>query len=140
MRHRAGGGFNVWMLIQWLLVLLLLLILLLSFMPSSQPIYALSRSYPYDYRLTTQDEKTTGGIRSYPYDYRHTAQSEKLTKFNQVYPPRSAERMSLKGKDERDYFTVLAQKCRLEMQRRHWGFFLETPHCDMLQWFELVAA
>jgi|UniRef100_A0A2N9IA40 DnaJ family protein B protein 12 len=118
----SGGGFNVRMLIQLLPVLL---ILLLSFMPSSEPIYALSRSYPYEYRFTTQK-----GVNYYV----------KTTKFEQEYPPDSAERVSLEGKVEREYFTILAQNCRLEMQRRQWGFIRETPHCDMLQRFESVAA
>lgn len=117
----SGGGFNVRMLIQLLPVLL---ILLLSFMPSSDPIYALSRSYPYEYRFTTQK-----GVNYYV----------KSTKFEQDYPSGSAERVSLEGRVEREYFNILAQNCRLEMQRRQWGFVRETPHCDMLQRFESVA-
>jgi len=94
-------------------------------LPSSDPIYALSRSYPYEYRFTTQK-----GVNYYV----------KTTKFEQEYPPESAQRVSLEGKVEREYFTILAQNCRLEMQRRQWGFIRETPHCDMLQKFESVGA
>lgn len=127
MGHRGGGdngsgGFNLRMLIQLLPVLL---ILLLSFLPSSDPIYALSRSYPYEYRFTTQK-----GVNYYV----------KTTKFEQDYPPGSTQRVSLEGKVEREYFTILAQNCRLEMQRRQWGFIRETPHCDMLEKFESVGA
>lgn len=117
----GSGGFNVRMLIQLLPVLL---ILLLNFLPSSDPIYALSRSYPYEYRFTTQK-----GVNFYV----------KSTKFEQDYPPESSERVGLEGKVEREYFSILAQNCRLELQRRQWGFVRETPHCDMLQKFESVA-
>jgi DnaJ family protein B protein 12 len=117
----SGGGFNVRMLIQLLPVLF---IVLLSFLPSSDPIYVLSRSYPYEYRFTTQK-----GVNYYV----------KSTKFEQDYPPGSGERVSLEGKVEREYFAILAQNCRLEIQRRQWGFIRETPHCDMLQRFETVA-
>ncbi|XP_059431898.1 chaperone protein dnaJ 49-like [Corylus avellana] len=117
----SGGGFNVRMLIQLLPVLL---ILLLSFFPSSDPIYALSRTYPYEYRFTTQK-----GVNYYV----------KSTKFEQDYPSGSADRVTLEGRVEREYFNTLAQNCRLEIQRRQWGFIRETPHCDMLQRFESVA-
>ncbi|XP_075647701.1 chaperone protein dnaJ 49-like [Castanea sativa] len=128
MGHRGGGGdngsggFNLRMLIQLLPVLL---ILLLSFLPSSDPIYALTRSYPYEYRFTTQK-----GVNYYV----------KTTKFEQDYPQGSAQRVSLEGKVEREYFTILTQNCRLEIQRRQWGFIRETPHCDMLEKFQSVAA
>ncbi|KAF2317986.1 hypothetical protein GH714_041311 [Hevea brasiliensis] len=46
-----ASGFNVRALIQLLPVLV---ILLLNFLPSSEPLYSLSRSYPYEYRFTTQ--------------------------------------------------------------------------------------
>ncbi|KAG7984407.1 hypothetical protein I3843_04G159800 [Carya illinoinensis] len=117
----SAGGYNVRMLIQLLPVLL---ILLLSFFPSSEPIYALSRSYPYEYRFTTQK-----GVNYYV----------KSTKFEQDYPSGTAGRAALEGRVEREYFTILSQNCRLEMQRRQWGFIRETPHCDMLQRFESVA-
>lgn len=117
----SGGGFNVRMLIQLLPVLV---ILLLSFLPSSDPIYALSRSYPYEYRFTTQK-----GVNYYV----------KSTKYEQDYPSGTADRVALEGRVEREYFNILAQNCRLEMQRRQWGFIRETPHCDMLQRFESVA-
>jgi DnaJ family protein B protein 12 len=109
------------MLIQLLPVLL---IVPLSFLPSSDPIYVLSRSSPYEYRFSTQK-----GVNYYV----------KSTKFEQDYPPGSGERVSLEGKVEREYFAILAQNCRLEIQRRQWGCIRETPHCDMLQRFETVA-
>ncbi|KAM4125352.1 hypothetical protein ACB094_01G303200 [Castanea mollissima] len=128
MGHRGGGGdngsggFNLRMLIQ---LLPGLLILLLCFLPSSDPIYALTRSYPYEYRFTTQK-----GVNYYV----------KTTKFEQDYPQGSAQRVSLEGKVEREYFTILTQNCVLEIQRRQWGFIRETPHCDMLEKFQSVAA
>ncbi|KAG9146099.1 hypothetical protein Leryth_015904 [Lithospermum erythrorhizon] len=52
MGARGGDhGSQGFRLIQLLPVLI---ILLLNFMPSSQPIYSLSNSYPYEYRFTTQ--------------------------------------------------------------------------------------
>lgn len=117
----GSGGFNARTLIQLLPVLL---ILLLNFMPSSEPVYALSRSYPYEYRFTTEK-----GVNFYV----------KSTKFEQDYPSGSSERARLDQQVERDYFNVLSQNCRLELQRRQWGFVRETPHCDMLKQFEAAA-
>ncbi|KAJ7956674.1 Chaperone protein dnaJ 49-like [Quillaja saponaria] len=125
MRPRAAeqgtAGFNVRALVQLLPVLF---IILLNFLPSSQPVYSLSRSYPYEYRFTTQK-----GVNYYV----------KSTKFEQEYPANSPDRISLEGRVEREYFSILAQNCRLEMQRRQWGFIRETPHCDMLEKFDTVA-
>ncbi|WCJ29668.1 hypothetical protein M5689_011285 [Euphorbia peplus] len=111
-------GFNMRALLQLLPVLL---IVLLNFLPSSEPIYSLSRSYPYEYRFTTEK-----GVNYYV----------RSTKFDQDYPPGSHERVSLEVKVERDYVSVLAQNCRYEMQRQQWGFIRETPHCEMLQQFQ----
>lgn len=125
MGPRAGdhgsAGFNVRALIQLLPVLL---ILLLNFMPSSDPIYSFSRSYPYEYKFTTEK-----GVNYYV----------KSTKFEQEYPPGSRERHVLEHKLEREYFGILTQNCRLEIQRRQWGLVRETPYCDMLQQFESTA-
>ncbi|KAF2282378.1 hypothetical protein GH714_043840 [Hevea brasiliensis] len=79
-----------------------------------KPIYSLSRSYPYEYRFTTQK-----GVNFYV----------KNTKFEHDYPPGSQERATLEGKVERDYMSTLAQNCRFELQRQQWGFIRETPHC-----------
>ena len=117
----GSGGFNVRALIQ---ILPILLILLLNFLPSSDPVYSLSRSYPYEYKFTTEK-----GVNYYV----------KSTKFEQEYPLDSRERASLEHHVEREYFSILAQNCRLEIQRRQWGFIRETPHCDMLQRFETQA-
>ncbi|KAF3453682.1 hypothetical protein FNV43_RR04123 [Rhamnella rubrinervis] len=117
----GSAGFNVRALIQLLPVLL---ILLLNFLPSSEPIYALSRSYPYEYKFTTEK-----GVNYYV----------KSTKFEQDYPPGSRERGAFEHKVESEYFTILTQNCRLEIQRRQWGFIRETPHCDMLQRFETMT-
>ncbi|KAM1046718.1 hypothetical protein TB2_025712 [Malus domestica] len=111
----GSGGSNIRILIQLLPVLLILLV---SFMPSSEPIYALSRSYPYEYRVTTEK-----GVNFYV----------KSTKFEQEFPPGTSERVNLEHRVEREFFNILSQNCRLEMQRRQWGFIRETPHCDMLQ-------
>lgn len=118
----ASSGFNLRMLIQLLPVIL---ILLLNFLPSSEPIYSLSRSYPYEYKYTTQK-----GVNYYV---------KSTSKFDQDYPPDSYERARLEVKIDRDYISILAQNCRVEMQRRQWGFVRETPHCDMLQKFDAVA-
>lgn len=115
-------GFNIRALIQLLPVLL---ILLLNFLPSSEPVYSLSRSYPYEYRYTTQE-----GVNFYV----------KSTKFDQDYPPGSQERAALELKVERDYVSVLAQNCRIELQRQQWGFIRETPHCEMWQQFQSGAS
>ncbi|KAL6221720.1 hypothetical protein ACLB2K_005115 [Fragaria x ananassa] len=117
----GSGGFNARTLIQLLPVLL---ILLLNFMPSSEPVYSLSRNYPYEYRFTTER-----GVNFYV----------KSTKFEQDYPSGSADRARLDQQVERDYFSVLSQNCRLELQRRQWGFVRETPHCDMLKQFEAAT-
>ncbi|KAG6769994.1 hypothetical protein POTOM_025661 [Populus tomentosa] len=119
-----GSGFNFRALIQLLPVLL---IFLFNFLPSSEPIYALSRSYPYEYRFTTQR-----GVNFYV----------KSTKFEKDYLPGTHEREALEAKVEKDYVSVLVQNCRFELQRKQWGFVRETPHCEMLQQFqdgELVA-
>ncbi|KAL6226372.1 hypothetical protein ACLB2K_000334 [Fragaria x ananassa] len=117
----GSGGFNARTLIQLLPVLL---ILLLNFMPSSEPVYSLSRNHPYEYRFTTER-----GVNFYV----------KSTMFEQDYPSGSLDRARLDQQVERDYFSVLSQNCRLELQRRQWGFVRETPHCDMLKQFEAAT-
>lgn len=117
----GSSGLNLRALIQ---ILPVLLILLLNFLPSSEPIYALSRSYPYEYKFTT------GKAVNY---------YVKSTKFEEDYPRGSYERAKLEHQVEREYYNILAQNCRLEIQRRQWGFIRETPHCDMLQQFESKA-
>ncbi|KAK4786121.1 hypothetical protein SAY86_002810 [Trapa natans] len=115
----GSDGFNLRFLIQLLPVLL---ILLLNFFPSSEPVYTLSRSYPYEHKFMTQK-----GVNYYV----------KSKKFEQDYPPGSAERAGLELKVERDYVSILAQNCRYEMQRQQWGFVTETPHCEMLRQFDV---
>ncbi|MCL7030277.1 hypothetical protein MKW94_008419 [Papaver nudicaule] len=117
----SNGGFNVRALIQ---ILPILLVLLLNFLPSSEPIYSLSRTYQYEHQFTTQK-----GVNYYV----------RSTKFAQDYPINSQERRSVEERVERDYFSVLQQNCRVEMQRRAWGIAYETPHCDMLKKFDQVA-
>lgn len=117
----GSTGFNIRMLIQLLPVLL---ILLFSFLPSSQPVFSLSRSYPYEYKFTTQR-----GVNYYV----------SSTKFEHDYPVNSPERTRLEASVERDYYSVVAQNCRYEMQRQQWGFIRETPHCDLLQKFQSAA-
>ncbi|KAJ4708286.1 Chaperone protein dnaJ 49-like [Melia azedarach] len=118
----GSGGFNLRALIQLLPVIL---IILLQFLPSSEPIYSLSRSYPYEYKFTTQR-----GVNYYV----------KSSRFEQDYPMNSVERVRLEKQVEKDYFTILAQNCRLEIQRQQWGFIKETPHCDMWQKFQDTPA
>lgn len=119
--NNGSDGFNIRALIQLLPVLL---ILLLNFLPSSEPMYAFSRSYPYEHRFVTQK-----GVNYYV----------KSPRFDQEYPPSSQERLAFEAKVEREYFSLLSQNCRHELQRLQWGFIRETPHCDMLKRFEVMA-
>ncbi|XWS70687.1 hypothetical protein CRYUN_Cryun03dG0068300 [Craigia yunnanensis] len=121
MENHGSTGFNIRMLVQLLPVLV---ILLLNFLPSSEPVFSLSRSYPYEYKFTTQK-----GVNYYV----------RSTKFEQDYPVNSPERIRIEERVERDYYSVLAQNCRFELQRQQWGFIRETPHCDLLQKFQSAA-
>ncbi|KAH9800594.1 hypothetical protein KPL71_000726 [Citrus sinensis] len=91
-----------------------ILIIRLRFLPSSDPIYALSRSYPYEYKFTTER-----GVNFYV----------KSSKFEQDYPLGSVQRVRLEK-----------QNYRLEIQPQQWGFIKETPHCDMWQKFQYSPA
>lgn len=126
MGARMGGdngssGFNARTLIQLLPVIL---ILLLNFMPSNEPVYSLSKTYQHEYRFTTAK-----GVNYFV----------KSTKFEQDYPSGSPERVRLEARIEHDYFSILSQNCRMELQRRQWGFIQETPNCDVLRRFESAA-
>ncbi|CAD6238304.1 unnamed protein product [Miscanthus lutarioriparius] len=116
-----SGGSTVRMLIQLLPVLLLLL---LNFLPSSEPVYSLSRSYPYEHKFQTP---------------RGVAYYVKMSNFEEQYPHQSTERATLERHVERDYYSIITQNCRVELQRRQWGLSYQTPHCDMLQKFEAAA-
>ncbi|CAI0629191.1 unnamed protein product [Linum tenue] len=118
-----GSGFNVRALIQLLPVLV---ILLFSFLPSSDPVYSLSRSYPYEHRYTTER-----GVNFYV---------KSSARFEQEYPVDSRNRMVLEGNVERDYVSLLSQNCRFEVQRMQWGFVRDTPHCEMLKQFQSGAS
>ncbi|KAK2646026.1 hypothetical protein Ddye_021221 [Dipteronia dyeriana] len=120
--EHGSGGFHLRALIQLLPVIL---IILLQFLPSSDPIYALSRSYPYEHKYTTQR-----GVNFYV----------KSGRFDQDYPMNSSERVKLERQVEKDYFSILAQNCRLEVQRQQWGFVRETPHCDLLRQYQAKEA
>ncbi|XWS26986.1 hypothetical protein CRYUN_Cryun26dG0077100 [Craigia yunnanensis] len=113
--------FSIFVLIHSLLGLLIL-ILLLNVLASSdsEPLYSLSRSYPYEYKIKTQK-----GVNYYV----------KSTKFEQKYPVNTPDRVRVEGHVERDYFSVLRQNCRIELYREKLGFN-ETPHRDLLQKFE----
>ncbi|KAK7292062.1 hypothetical protein RIF29_07725 [Crotalaria pallida] len=115
--EHGSAGFNARALIQLLPVLI---VLLLNFMPSSEPAYSLSRSYPYEHRFTTPQ-----GVNYYV----------KSSNFDEEYPLHSHQRTSIEDKVEREYFSILRQNCRLEVQRRQWGYIQETPHCEMLRKF-----
>ncbi|KAI4379461.1 hypothetical protein MLD38_005756 [Melastoma candidum] len=115
----GSGGFNARMLIQLLPVII---ILLFNFLPSSDPVYSLSRTYPYEYKYST-----VRGVNYYV---------KSGSWFNEEYPVGSNKRDAIEAKVERDYVSVLAQNCKVEVQRRQWGFIREMPHCDMLQRFE----
>ncbi|CAD6342925.1 unnamed protein product [Miscanthus lutarioriparius] len=116
-----SGGSTVRMLIQLLPVLLLLL---LNFLPSSEPVYSLSRSYPYEHKFQTP---------------RGVAYYVKMSNFEEQYPHQSTERATLERHVERDYYSIITQNCRVELQRRQWGLSYQTPHCDMLKKFEAAS-
>jgi len=119
--QQNSGGSTVRMLIQLLPVLLLLL---LNFLPSSEPVYSLSRSYPYEHKFQTP---------------RGVAYYVKIPNFEEQYPHQSTERAALERHVERDYYSIITQNCRVELQRRQWGLAYQTPHCDMLKKFEAAA-
>nr|XP_043628135.1 chaperone protein dnaJ 49-like [Erigeron canadensis] len=116
--HNVSDGFNVKALLQLLPVLL---IILFSIWPSNEPVYSLSRTYSYDYRLLTQK-----GVPFYV----------KSRNFEQSYPSNSPERMQLEGRIEHEYLSILSHNCRLETQRLHFGYQRQTPNCDMLKKFD----
>ncbi|KAL6974230.1 hypothetical protein U1Q18_028412 [Sarracenia purpurea var. burkii] len=118
--NNGSAGF-VRTLIQLLPVIL---ILLLNFLPSSDPVYSLSRTYPYNHWVTTQK-----GVNFYV----------KSPRFEQEYPLESPQRERLEEQVEKDYFSILAHNCRLELQRFQWGLVRETPNCDSLKQFEMAA-
>ncbi|KAL3535848.1 hypothetical protein ACH5RR_004309 [Cinchona calisaya] len=126
-RVRMGGdrgGSNGGLFRTLIQLLPVIFILLLNFLPSQQPIYSLSRAYPYDYRLITQK-----GVNYYV----------KSLNFEQEYPLNSQERLELEQQVEGEYYKILAHNCRLEVQQLHWGYRRETPHCDGLKRFQATT-
>ncbi|KAL1822577.1 hypothetical protein DCAR_0310398 [Daucus carota subsp. sativus] len=117
----SAGGSNMRVLLQLLPVILILLV---NFLPSSQPIYILSREYPYEHRVSTQK-----GVNFYV----------KSADFEQQYPYGSNERGALELKIEREYASLLTQNCHVEAQRLRWGYIKETPYCDALKRFRNMA-
>ncbi|KAL4296932.1 hypothetical protein GQ457_12G023720 [Hibiscus cannabinus] len=82
--------------------------------------------------------------RLYPYEYKYTAQKGvnfhvRSTKFEQDYPVNSPEPQRIEENVESDYYSVLAQDCRFELQQQQRWFIGETPHCDLLQKFPSAA-
>lgn len=118
---RGSGNPNLRMLIQLLPVIILLL---LNFLPSSEPLYSFSRSYPYEHKLETS---------------RGVAYFVKSVKFEEEYPYQSPKRIALEDRVERDYVGILSQNCRVELQRRQWGLSFQTPYCDKLQKFQATT-
>lgn len=114
---QGSGNLNIRTLLQ---ILPFLVLLLINFLPSSDPLYTFSRSYPYEHKVLTSK-----GVPFYV----------KSTKFEQDYPYQSSERVALETRIEREYIGLLSQNCRHELQRQQWGFQHQTPHCDMLQKF-----
>jgi hypothetical protein len=90
---------------------------------STALVYTLTQNYPYEHRLTTPK-----GVNYYV----------KSTKFERNYPLDSRERVTIEERVEREYFGIIRQNCHFELQRRQWGYIRETPHCDMLQIFDLI--
>lgn len=117
----SAGGSNIRALLQLLPVILIVLV---NFLPSSQPIYTLSREYPYEHRVTTQN-----GVNFYV----------KSADFEQQYPYGSNERGALELRIEREYLSILTQNCQVESQRLRWGYIKEAPHCDALKRFRNMA-
>lgn len=117
----SAGGSNMRALLQLLPVILILLV---NFLPSSQPIYSLSKEYPYEHRVTTQK-----GVNFYV----------KALEFEQQYPYGSNERGALELRIEREYLSVLTQNCQVESQRLRWGYIKEAPHCDALKRFRNMS-
>ncbi|KAK8682928.1 hypothetical protein V6N13_039007 [Hibiscus sabdariffa] len=64
---------------------------------------------------------------------------ELLRQFEQDYPVNSPEPQRIEENVESDYYSVLAQNCRFELQQQQWRFIRETPHCDLLQKFPSAA-
>ncbi|XP_068652651.1 chaperone protein dnaJ 49-like [Aristolochia californica] len=116
-----GGNSNMRTLIQLLPILLLLL---LNFLPSSEPIYSLNRQDSYEHRMVTE--------RGVPYFVKNT-------KFEQEYPYKSKERLELEDRVEREFFMLVSQNCRAELQRRQWGLTQQTPYCDLLKQYDVEA-
>lgn len=117
----SAGTSNARALIQLIPVILFVL---LSLWPSAEPVYSLSRSYPYQHLVTTQK-----GVDYYV----------KSRNFDQEYPTGSNEREELELRIERDYLSVLSHNCQIERQRLQWGFVKEAPHCDALKQFRAAA-
>ncbi|XP_058113189.1 chaperone protein dnaJ 49-like [Magnolia sinica] len=117
----GSGNTNLRALIQ---ILPIIVLLLLNFLPSSEPVYSLSRSHAYQYQFVTEK-----GVQFYV----------RTSKFEEEYPIHSPERTALEERVERDYASVLTQNCRVELQRRQWGLAYQIPHCDLLKEFEARA-
>lgn len=118
----ASGGVNIR---PWIQMLPIILLILVNFLPSSDPLYMLSRNHPYEHKVETE--------RGVAYFVKSPA------KFDQDYPYNSSERRELERRVERDYVGILSQNCRVELQRRQWGLIRDMPHCDMLEKFEATA-
>ena len=118
----GSGNVNLRPLLQ---ILPIVLLILLNFLPSSDPIYTLSRNNPYEHKIET------------PRGVAYFVKSS--SKFEQDYPYNSLERKDLERRVERDYVGVLSQNCRVELQRRQWGLLREMPHCNMLDKFQATA-
>ncbi|KAK9049313.1 hypothetical protein SSX86_008355 [Deinandra increscens subsp. villosa] len=116
--QNGSDGFSMRSLLQLLPVLVILLV---SFLPSNEPVYSLSRTYSYEYRLLTQ--------KGVPFFVKSRI-------FEQNYPLNSEERMQIEGKIEHEYLSILSHNCRLETQRLHWGYQRHTPNCDTLKKFD----
>ncbi|WOL09221.1 chaperone protein dnaJ 49-like [Canna indica] len=120
MHHNVN--FNTFMLIHLILPIIILL-LLINFWPSPSPVYMLSPSYTYNYKVMTP--------RGVPY----FVTSEK---FEEEYPSKSFERTTLEQHVEKNYFDTLTQSCQLEKEQKLWGLS-QTPQCEMLRKYEETA-
>nr|CAD1823718.1 unnamed protein product [Ananas comosus var. bracteatus] len=119
----AASNSKLLMLIQ---ILPIILFLLLNFLPSSDPLYSLSRTYSHEHKL-----QTPHGV---PYFVKSGP------KFEEEYPYDSPKRAALEQGIEREYVGILRQNCRAELQRRQWGWDEEMVYCNRLRKFESAAA
>ncbi|EPS68782.1 hypothetical protein M569_05986, partial [Genlisea aurea] len=114
----AGGGPNLMLLLQ---LLPFLLLIILAYLPFSEPQYSLQKNYSYQFKKTTEKHGVEFFVKS--------------PEFDDHFPVGSPGRNEVENNVIRDYKQVLGRYCNLELQRRQWNRYLQTPHCDRLESF-----